>query len=1319
MNDHGVTGAARPPVHLLAQIDLICDHFEEAWSHGERPRIEDLLPSIEEPHRAALAAELLSVELEARRRLGEQPLRSEYARRSPELDLVLEHVFMADVQGACSKRDHTEWVDDAPTALLLGLFESHGQSSLIEILRAWNADRSRALAQILASGGGLEDSTRKLLEVLSAEHLERHEGEVITSLAALPPEFSTVGETGQPADPDLSATLANTEGAADFTLPDRPDRVTSAVARLMGTTTIGERYHVLRPHAKGGLGAVFVALDRELDREVALKEIQDRHADNPVSRSRFVLEAEITGGLEHPGIVPVYGLGTHEDGRPYYAMRLIRGGSFKEAIARFHADPSLRRDTGRRSLELRKLLRRFLDVCNAVGYAHSRGVIHRDLKPANIIVGKHGETLVIDWGLAKALGKAEQEADLDERPLSPSSVGSCDQTITGNAMGTPAFMSPEQARGEIERLGPRSDVYSLGATLFCLLTGSPPFDGEAVEGVILAVQRGEFPPPRQLDPVIDRPLESICLKAMALDPGQRYASCKALADDIERWMADEPVGVYREPFSTRITRWGHRNRTIASSLGAILITTVLALAFSTVLISREQARTEEQRKEALANYADARQQRDLVATRSLEATGRALALERQLYVNRISLAQRDTIEDVGLAEQRLGQCPPIYRGWEWNYLERLCHLDRRTLRGHALSVKSVAFSPDGTRLVSGGGKLFMNPRAEDVAELIVWDAIAGRELHRLNGVQGSVNSIAFSADGTRIVVASGYYDKPPGGRGTVSIWEVETGRMVFEDSVPYLNALAAVFSPDGRLVAAGLGLQSSDYVPGRFKVWEVATGSPILEQESAVGGVTALSFTRDSRRLALGCKHTIEFWSLQPARKTREIKGHSGWVYGLDFTRDGKTLATAGWDGAVRLWDAEEGTPLLTIDVHDGWVSDVKFSPDGNRIASCGADQTLRIWDRQTGRALLTLHGHAMHVNEVSFSPDGKWIASASEDRTVKIWDATTDGRVVFRDHRRWVNSVAFSPDGRSVATSDGDGIVAVWDPRTGQRRFQVEGHNGWISGVAFSPDGKILASTGEYGQLHLWSSANGTMVRSIGNLDAFARGVAFSPDGTLLAACTGVHEGLKNAPGSVYVWNARDGKEIRRFHGHSGRVLGLAFLADAKQIVSLGMPEPGPSGAAFEILIWKLADGEIVQRWTGLDTTLRCLAVGSNGRWLAAGGDDGSVRIWDILSGTEIRHARASGKAITAMAFSADGRRLAIGSYERAIRLWEPESGEFMLSLFGHTDGVTALAFSHDGSLLASGSIDNTCRIWDGSAIPDETIFPGSSSSSASSSSP
>jgi tetratricopeptide (TPR) repeat protein/tRNA A-37 threonylcarbamoyl transferase component Bud32 len=448
------------------------------------------------------------------------------------------------------------------------------QGQLVAAFQAWTLDKACAIADQLVGRGDLDADDRSAVDALVARHIKKHGGHVERSLAAIPAGRSTRAKLAGLGEPQIDASLAHVGSGSDETCTDS-DRTASY---SVGTATSdGQRFRILRPHAQGGLGAVFVALDGELHREVALKQILAKHSDDPLSRQRFVQEAEITGGLEHPGIVPVYGLGTYADGRPYYAMRFIRGDSLKEAIEHFHTDEALKKDTGRRSLELRKLLRRFQDVCNAIEYAHSRGVLHRDIKPGNIIVGRHGETLLVDWGLAKPLGSVEAGADSGERTLVPFSASGSASTLPGSALGTPAYMSPEQAEGDLERLGPRSDVYSLGATLYCLLTGKLPLEGDDIGALLRAAQRGEFLRPRQKEPSIDKGLEAVCLKAMALNPEDRYVTPRMLAEDIERWMADEPVSVWHEPLARRAQRWARRNRTAVAMAVVALVAGVAGL----------------------------------------------------------------------------------------------------------------------------------------------------------------------------------------------------------------------------------------------------------------------------------------------------------------------------------------------------------------------------------------------------------------------------------------------------------------------------------------------------------------------------------------------------------------------------------------------------------------------------------------------------------------------------------------------------------------------------------------------------------------------
>jgi serine/threonine protein kinase len=345
------------------------------------------------------------------------------------------------------------------------------------------------------------------------------------------------------------------------------------------------RYRLLWPHAMGGLGQISVAEDGELHRRVALKEIRQERAADLVSRERFIVEAEVTGNLEHPGIVPVYGMGIDGDGRPYYAMRFIKGESFTAAIRQFHLGTA-----SFAGLEFRWLLRRFIDVCNTIAYAHSRGVFHRDLKPSNIMLGPFGETLVMDWGVAKVAGRATPEAgDAEEATLEddtffmPHSVTDS-ITATGQAVGTPAYMSPEQADGNLEAIGPASDVYSLGATLYVLLTNRRPFEGNP-SIVIRAVREGRFRPPRAINPQVPKPLEAVCRRAMAVRPGDRYASALTLADEIERWLADVPVSAWKEPTIDRARRWVRRHQTLVTGWAAAFAVALIGLSVAVPLLS--------------------------------------------------------------------------------------------------------------------------------------------------------------------------------------------------------------------------------------------------------------------------------------------------------------------------------------------------------------------------------------------------------------------------------------------------------------------------------------------------------------------------------------------------------------------------------------------------------------------------------------------------------------------------------------------------------------------------------------------------------------
>jgi tRNA A-37 threonylcarbamoyl transferase component Bud32/Tfp pilus assembly protein PilF len=476
------------------------------------------------------------------------------------------------------------------------------RDQLVRAMHAWVLEKHRPLAEILVEQGGLSAEHRLLLEPLIEAHVKAHGGDPQRSLAALGSVSSVREELTRLADIDVQA------GLEYLATPTGPGVTLELPAADGPRREPAGRFRILRPHATGGLGQVSVALDSELRRQVALKEIRPEHADNPAARARFLLEAEVTGQLEHPGVVPVYGLGSYPGGRPFYAMRFVQGDSLHDAIRQYHQGAPA---SGGQPLAFRRLLGRFVDVCNAAAYAHSKGVLHRDLKPGNVLLGPYGETLVVDWGLAKrvgsgqwTVGSTEEEVSQEPVPLLPTAHCAL-PTVEGQVLGTPAYMAPEQAAGAVECLGPATDVYGLGATLYHLLTGRAPIEGNVAADILPRVRKGDFPRPRQVKPEVPAALEAVCQKAMALRPEDRYASPRALGEELERWLADEPVQAYPEPLPVRLRRQARRHPAALAAVAGLLLAGLVGLALGMAAVRAEQKHTAAERDRAEENAAAA------------------------------------------------------------------------------------------------------------------------------------------------------------------------------------------------------------------------------------------------------------------------------------------------------------------------------------------------------------------------------------------------------------------------------------------------------------------------------------------------------------------------------------------------------------------------------------------------------------------------------------------------------------------------------------------------------------------------------------------
>jgi eukaryotic-like serine/threonine-protein kinase len=1005
---------------------------------------------------------------------------------------------------------------------------------------------------------------------------------------------------------------------ADFTPEDA--RVMWAERRSFGP------YELLEEIGAGGQGIVFKARQRTPNRIIALKLIRGGQLASADEIRRFRDEADAIAELDHAHIVPIYEAGEHE-GHWYFSMRLMEGGSLALRLPEYLADPEA-------------AARLLVSVARAVQHAHRHGILHRDLKPSNVLFDADSQPSVADFGLAKRLAP-DTEA-----------------SFSGLIVGTPPYMAPEQATGRWGVVTTATDVYGLGAVLYTMLTGGPPFRGESPLEVLEQVELREPKPPSGDNPRVDRDLETICLTCLRKDPQRRYGSADAVADDLERWLAGKPIRARRTGPGERAVKWARRRPAIA----ALLTTTVMvsALGFAGILWAWRNA---------------------AVANRTLEEND---------YLNRIALTEWEwSAKNFGRAVGLLDGCPAKLRGWEWFFLKRLHQTPARVLE-HPGTVNGLAFSPDGRYLATAC--------ADGIVR--VWDVVdPAAEPIELRGHKDTIRGIAFSPQEDRLIVASASQD------GTVRVWDVAARSQIAQNNDHTKGAISVAFSPDGRRIA------STGY-DKTVRIWDARTGEPLLRPfDQHRNNVLSVAFSHDSKRIASADDDgAVKVWDATTGQVQLTLPTETDTVRCVAFSPDDALIALAGGDGVVTLWDAVTGQESVhsrgahsdARRGHSDAVRCVAFNPipKFKRIASCGSDETIKIWNTATGREYLTLRGHTGIVRSVAFSPDGWCLASAGDDRTVRIWDATRDqsqweALLTYPGHESIVNCVAFTPGGR-IASVGGDHAIHVWDPRDGQRVFPpLRGHTSQLYCVACSSDGRFIASGGADGTMRIWDAHTGRLIQIYDDHENDFWGLAFNNDGTRLASASG--------DGMVRLHDPRSSQPPRLFNGENDKLWCVAFSPSLNGRFFAAGSDTG------KIIIWDGATGrpEPIRQLPGPNQPpghvgpVYGVAYSPDGKRLASAGKDRTIRIWDVMSGEQLMAPFKANAKFEAVAFSPDGLYLVAVNADGTIRVLDPSTLRLVLPLYGHDSRVISAAFSRDGTRLASAGFDRTVRVWDTTRWP------------------
>ncbi len=973
-------------------------------------------------------------------------------------------------------------------------------------------------------------------------------------------------------------------------------------------------YELLEEIARGGMGIVYKARHLSLDRIVAVKMLLFGPLASPEFVKRFRAEASAAASLQHPNIVAIHEVGVHQ-GQHYFAMDHVEG----QSLAKLNAECQVRNAEW-----LRRAASYLRTVAEAIHYAHERGILHRDLKPSNVLIDANDQPRVTDFGLARRL------------------EGDSELTVTSQVLGSPNYMPPEQAVGRRGKVSRRSDVYSIGAMMYHLLTGRPPFVGEALTDTLEQVLNTEPVSPRLLNPSVPRDLETVCLKCLEKEPDKRYATAQELASDLARFLNSEPVHARPVTRAERVWRWCRRKPALASFVGASALLLLAILIGSPIAIYRiDQAR----KADEIRNPKSGSQNADRPST-----------INSQLSTD--------------------------LRGWEWRYLWKQCQGDQRFILGyHSNGVTAVGFLPDGKAAFSAGN--------DKVVRL--WDLESRQQIGLLPHEYG-VSGAACSPDGRWLATGSARGDVA----GPLRLWDLATQQEVTVLTTNFWLRPTIVFSPNSELLAF------VDFYRG-VRLWSISAGQEITNlpayfpYQSPLG----VTFSPDGQTLAYNENQAgdIILWDIRSRSVVQRLNGHQWCVTALAFTPDGRFLASGSMDRTVHLWDLTEGRESVTFTNYTDRLTGLAFSPDGKTLATASGQQ-LTLLDITSHTEVSQLRGHQSRVTGLAFSPDGQSLITGGGfnmgtpggDGTVRVWDVTA--RPKETENRRFHTglndygggsgpALSLSPDGRHLLSVFTDNTFSVWEMLTLTESPRRPLPLTKLACAALAAGGRLVAFVAEDGNVVFWhSDSNQTNWFARPTTNTSNRAV-FSLDGIRLA--------LGAELGEVCVCDVTGRTKLHRFRNDGHVVMSLAFAKDGQKLMA--------GFHSGQVKVWDLSghNGELTFQRHNMQ--VRGLALLPDGRTLVSAGTD--VRFWDLSSQRELIRIEPRFTRFLGCSISPDGRRLAVGAVDGLITIWDLASRQEVATLKGHDRHVQEVAFLSDGNTLASVGLDQV-RVWRAASLEE-----------------